>query len=78
MAKIVGIRFHNFGKAYYFDPKDIQFNKGDGVIVETTRGVEYGYVSIANKEVDDSQIVQPLKPVIRKATEKRRRARAAF
>lgn len=70
MAKIVGIRFHNFGKAYYFDPKDIQFNKGDGVIVETTRGVEYGYVSIANKEVDDSQIVQPLKPVIRKATEK--------
>ena len=70
MAKIVGVRFRNFGKVYYFDPKNITFRKGDGVIVETTRGVEYGYISIANKDVPDNEIVQPLKSVIRKATEK--------
>ncbi len=70
MAKIVGVRFRNFGKVYYFDPKNITFKKGDGVIVETSRGVEYGYVSIANKEVPNEEIVQPLKSVIRKATEK--------
>lgn len=70
MAKIVGIRFRNFGKVYYFEPLNIQFQKGDGVIVETTRGVEFGTCVIANKEVSDDEIVQPLKPVIRKATEK--------
>ncbi len=70
MAKIVGVRFRNFGKVYYFDPKNTEFQKGDGVIVETTRGVEYGTISIPNKEVDDTEIVQPLKPIIRKATEK--------
>lgn len=70
MAKIVGVRFRNFGKVYYFDPKNIYFKKGDGVIVETTRGVEYGTVSIANKDVEDKEIVQPLKPVVRKANEK--------
>lgn len=70
MAKIVGVRFRNFGKVYYFDPKNIQFKKGDGVIVETTRGVEYATISIANKDVPESEIVQPLKPVIRKATDK--------
>ena len=68
MAKIVGVRFKNSGKVYYFDPKDILFSKGDGVIVETARGVEFGRVSIENREVDESQIVQPLKPVIRKAS----------
>lgn len=70
MAKIVGVRFRNFGKVYYFDPKNVVFKKGDGVIVETTRGVEYGTVSIANKDVAEKEIVQPLKPVIRKATDK--------
>ena len=68
MAKIIGVKFKNSGKVYYFDPKDILFDKGDGVIVETARGVEFGRVGIENSEVDDSQIVQPLKPVIRKAT----------
>ena len=68
MAKIIGVKFKNTGKVYYFDPKDIQFTKGDGVIVETARGVEFGRVGIENCEVDDSQIVQPLKPVIRKAS----------
>ena len=68
MAKIIGVKFKNTGKVYYFDPKDIQFTKGDGVIVETARGVEFGRVGIENCEVDDSKIVQPLKPVIRKAS----------
>ncbi len=68
MALIVGIKFRNTNKTYYFDPKDISFEDGEGVIVETAKGVEYGKVVIANKQVDDSEIVSPLKPVIRKAT----------
>lgn len=68
MEKIVGIKFKNTAKVYYFSPNGVSFKKGDGVIVETARGVEYGTVVIENKEVDDSEIVQPLKPVIRKAT----------
>ena len=69
MAKIVGIRFKNTAKVYYFAPGKEKFKKGDGVIVETARGVEFGTVSIEVKEVDDSEIVQPLKPIIRKATQ---------
>ena len=69
MAKIVGIRFKNTAKVYYFAPGKEFFAKGDGVIVETARGVEFGTVSIEVKEVDDKEIVQPLKPIIRKATQ---------
>ena len=69
MAIIVGIKFRSTNKIYYFDPKNIEFSEGDGVIVETARGLEYATVSIANKDVDESEIVQPLKPVVRKATE---------
>lgn len=68
MAIIVGIKFKSGNKIYYFDPKNIQFNEGDGVIVETARGQEFGTVSITNKEVEEKDIVTPLKPVIRKAT----------
>ena len=68
MAIIVGIKFKSGNKIYYFDPKDIVFNEGDGVIVETARGQEFGIVSITNKEVEEKDIVTPLKPVIRKAT----------
>lgn len=68
MAIIVGIKFRSTNKVYYFDPKDIDFQEGDGAIVETARGLEYATVTIANKEVDDNEIVQPLKPVVRKAT----------
>lgn len=68
MAIIVGIKFRSTNKVYYFDPKDIDFQEGDGAIVETARGLEYATVTIANKEVDDKEIVQPLKPVVRKAT----------
>ena len=69
MVKIIGIRFRNGGKVYYFDPKDMEFKKGGYAIVETARGVECGRVVLASREVEDSQVVQPLRPVIREAGE---------
>ena len=69
MSIIVGIKFRSTNKVYYFDPKNITFEEGDGAIVETSRGLEFATVTIPNKEVDESEIVQPLKPVVRKATE---------
>lgn len=69
MIKIVGIRFRNAGKIYYFDPKDFEMEVGSHAIVETARGIEYGTVLIAPREVADDQVIQPLKPVIRVATE---------
>lgn len=68
METIVGIKFRSTPKVYYFDPKNIEFAENDGVIVETARGLEFATVSIPNKQVDESEIVQPLKPVVRKAT----------
>lgn len=68
MIKVVGVRFRRAGKIYYFDPKDMVMAKGDHVIVETARGVEYGTVMIAPGTVAEDQVVQPLKPVIRVAT----------
>ena len=62
METIVGIKFRSTNKIYYFDPKKIKFEEGNGVIVETARGLEFATVSIPNKEVDESEIVQPLKP----------------
>ena len=70
MPVIVGIRFKKAGKVYYFSPKEIKFRKDEGAIVETVRGVEFGYVVIPNREVDDSEVVGQLKEVIRKATPK--------
>ena len=70
MVKIIGVKFNHTCKIYYFDPKDMIFNKGDGVIVETARGIEFGRVMVEVSEVDESEIVSPLKPVIRKATKK--------
>lgn len=69
MTKIVGIRFQQAGKIYSFDPLDYELETGMHVIVETARGVEMGTVLIPNREVDDSSVPQPLKPVIRIATE---------
>lgn len=67
MVEIIGVRFREGGKVYYFSPKKIQFKVGDKAIVETSRGTECGEVVIGNKTVDDLQIVLPLKDVIRKA-----------
>ena len=68
MIKVVGVRFRIAGKIYYFDPKNYKIAVGDHVIVETARGVEYGTVMIAPKELPPEKVIQPLKPVIRVAT----------
>ncbi|MEY8517931.1 stage 0 sporulation family protein [Lachnospiraceae bacterium 29-84] len=68
MIKIIGVRFRTAGKIYYFDPQDYTLAVGDHVIVETARGVEFGTVMIAPKELEPDKIVQPLKPVLRIAT----------
>ena len=68
MTTVIGVRFRRVGKIYYFDPIGINLEKGDNVIVETARGVEFGTVVLSPRAVEDSTVVQPLKPVIRKAT----------
>ena len=70
MIKIIGVRFRNVGKIYYFNPKDFKIKVGDHVIVETARGVEYGKVVLGPKDMDEEKVVQPLKEVIRIATQK--------
>ncbi len=67
--EIIGIRFKEAGKIYYFDPNGIKFQEHDGVIVETTRGVEFGTVVIPNKTVGSNEVIQPLKSILRHATE---------
>ena len=69
MTKVVGIRFKPVGKIYYFNPEDIELVAGDGVIVETTRGIEYGTVVISDKEIDEEEFNMPIKSILRKATE---------
>ncbi|MBQ6542903.1 MAG: stage 0 sporulation family protein [Clostridia bacterium] len=69
MAEIVGIRFKEIGKVYYFDPDGSAFRKGDHAIVETVRGIECGEVAIENKEVNEDEIVKPLKKILRPASE---------
>ena len=69
MVKVIGVRFKTAGKVYYFDPGEYIVDAGDCVIVETARGTEFGYVSMGNSEVDESEIVAPLKPIIRIANE---------
>lgn len=68
MVKVIGVRFRNAGKIYYFSPGDMEIKTGDYVIVETARGIEYGYVVLGSRDVEESKVVQPLKPVIRMAT----------
>ena len=69
MTKVIGVRFRKAGKVYYFSPGEEDIKTGQHVIVETARGVEYGYVVLGTHEVDDKKVIQPLKPVIRMATE---------
>jgi cell fate regulator YaaT (PSP1 superfamily) len=68
MIKVIGVRFRTAGKVYYFDPLQFDIKQGSNVIVETARGVEYGYVVMGTREVEDDKVIQPLKPVIRPAT----------
>ena len=68
MTKVVGVRFNMAGKIYYFDPCGAEVERGQHVIVETARGMEYGFVVGPVKEVEDSEIVAPLKPIIRIST----------
>lgn len=69
MIEVIGVKFKQTGKVYYFDPCGKQMQKGDGAIVETARGVECGEVALENREVPEDTIIQPLKKLIRKATE---------
>ena len=80
-AVVVGVSFREAGKVYYFDPENKVYSVGDKVIVETARGVEFGNVKLGNKEISASEIISPLKPIMRRATpedeaknEKNRRA----
>ena len=72
MAKIIGVKFKNTAKVYYFAPAEgeTEYPEKSGVVVETAKGLEYGTVVFGLKEVDDSEIVHPLKPILRRATEK--------
>jgi len=70
MKKIVGVRFKKPGKTYYFDPGELEIEKGMHVIVETSLGEEYAEVVIGNREMEDDKVTEPLKPVIRITTEK--------
>ncbi|MBM7614740.1 PSP1 domain-containing protein [Alkaliphilus hydrothermalis] len=68
MVSVVGVRFKKAGKIYYFDPDEIEILKGQSVIVETARGIEYGDVVVGPKEVTEEEIIAPLKKVIRVVT----------
>lgn len=70
MTKVIGVRFRTAGKAYFFNPGRFQVKKGDHVIVETARGIEYGTVVGGVREVEDEKVVQPLKSVIRIANQR--------
>ena len=69
MTKVVGVRFRSVGKVYYFDPLDFEIEAGMHVIVETVRGIEYGFVALGVREIPDEKVFQPLMPVIRIATQ---------
>ena len=70
MVKVIGVRFRTAGKIYYFDPLQFQIKRGDHVIVETARGIEFGTVMSEISEVEEEKVVQPLKPVLRIATQR--------
>ena len=78
MPNVVGIRFKRGGKVYYFNPADLPLKVGDTVVVETTRGPELGWVVIASEQVEESDLEEPLKRVLRLATEEDRRQQNEF
>ena len=70
MTKVVGVKFKKAGKMYYFDPAGYKLKNGDNVIVETSRGQEFGTVTMKNREISKDELVSPLKKIMRVATEK--------
>lgn len=70
MAKVIGVKFKNSGKSYFFDPLDFDVHKDDHVIVETGKGIDYGFVVSEIREIAEEKLFQPLKPILRKATER--------
>lgn len=77
MIRVIGVRFRTAGRIYFFDPLNFDIKKGDPVIVETARGIEFGSVVSGVTEVEDEKVIQPLKPVIRIANEHDREQEAA-
>ena len=69
MVNVISVRFRQAGKIYYFNPGELKIEAGDHVIVETARGIEYGEVVFGNHQVEDEKVIQPLKEVIRVATD---------
>ena len=76
MTEIVAVRFHSGGKEYYFDPRGLTVKPGNEVIIETSKGPEFGVCAKGNTMVEDEQVIQPLRPVLRLATDKDRTALA--
>ena len=70
MTEIIGVRFKSGGKQYYFDPQGQTVEPGQGVIIETSRGLEYGECAQGNTMVEDEAVVPPLRPLIRLATDR--------
>ena len=70
MTKVIGVRFRTAGKIYFFDPLQFEIKRGDHVIVETARGIEFGTVMAGIMDVEDEKVVQPLKPVLRIANQR--------
>ncbi len=77
MIKVIGVRFRTAGKIYFFDPLNFEIKKGDNVIVETARGIEFGTTVSDVREVTDDKVIQPLKPVLRIANERDKEQEAA-
>lgn len=77
MIRVIGVRFRTAGKIYFFDPLQFEIKKGDNVIVETARGIEFGTAVSDVREVTDDKVIQPLKPVLRIANERDREQEAA-
>lgn len=77
MVNVIGVRFRTAGKIYFFDPGKLTIKKGEHVIVETARGIEYGTVIGEMREIEDKKVIQPLKPVLRIATKKDNEQEAA-
>ena len=71
MTEVIGVRFKDVGKIYYFDPNSVPLKIGDYVIVETARGVECGQVAMANKQLEDTEILFPLKKDDKESNRKR-------